>query len=175
MNHQPPVATRHPSSPACRNWSSAPATGREGGGSITAFYTVLAEGDDQQDPIADSARAILDGHIVLTRTLADAGHYPAIDIEQSISRAMVSLIEPEHFEQIRHFKQLFSRYQRSRDLISVGAYAAGSDPLLDQAISLYPAFEAFLQQTLAERSEFESSIGRLYALFGARRATPLAA
>jgi flagellum-specific ATP synthase len=102
------------------------------------FYTVLAEGDDQQDPIADAARAILDGHIVLSRTLADAGHYPAIDIEQSISRAMVNLIKPEHLENIRHFKSLFSRYQRSRDLISVGAYAAGSDPLLDQAIAIYP-------------------------------------
>ncbi len=100
--------------------------GPEGGGSITAFYTVLAEGDDQQDPIADSARAILDGHIVLSRALADAGHYPAIDIEQSISRAMVNLIDAPHLDQIRKFKVLFARYQRSRDLISVGAYAPGS-------------------------------------------------
>ena len=124
----------------------------------------LAIGDDQQDPIADAARAILDGHVVLSRTLADAGHYPAIDIEQSISRAMVSLIPPDHFEQIRHFKQLYSRYQRSRDLISVGAYAAGSDPLLDQAIKLYPAFEAFLQQTLGEQADFSGSVAQLYAL-----------
>jgi len=101
---------------------------------------------------------------VLSRTLSDAGHYPAIDIEQSISRAMVNLIEPEHFEQIRKFKQLFTRYQRSRDLISVGAYAPGSDPLLDQAIKLYPAFEHFLQQPLSERADFSSSIDRLYAL-----------
>ena len=129
---------------------------------------MLAEGDDQQDPIADSARAILDGHIVLSRALADAGHYPAIDVEQSISRAMVSLISPEHFEQIRRFKQLFSRYQRSRDLISVGAYAAGSDPLLDQAITIYPAFEAFLQQALSERADYDSSIHRLFSLFGAK-------
>ena len=140
-----------------------------GVGSITAIYTVLTEGDDQQDPIADAARAILDGHIILTRTLADAGHYPAIDIEQSISRAMVNLIKPAHLEQIRHFKQLFSRYQRSRDLISVGAYAAGSDPLLDQAIRLYPAFEGFLQQALSERAGFDSSVDRLFALFGAHR------
>ncbi len=135
--------------------------GPEGGGSITAFYTVLAEGDDQQDPIADSARAILDGHIVLSRTLADAGHYPAIDIEQSISRAMVNLIDAEHLDQIRKFKVLFARYQRSRDLISVGAYAPGSDPVLDQAIALYPRMEAFLQQQLVEQSDFPNSLDAL--------------
>ena len=139
--------------------------GQEGGGSITAFYTVLAEGDDQQDPIADSARAILDGHIVLSRTLADAGHYPAIDIEQSISRAMVNLIDAPHLEQIRKFKVLFARYQRSRDLISVGAYAPGSDPVLDQAIALYPRMESFLQQQLVEQSDFSASIASLKSLF----------
>jgi flagellum-specific ATP synthase len=139
--------------------------GPEGGGSITAFYTVLAEGDDQQDPIADSARAILDGHIVLSRTLADAGHYPAIDIEQSISRAMVNLITPAHLDQIRRFKVLFARYQRSRDLISVGAYAPGSDPVLDQAIALYPRMEGFLQQQLSEQSDFTHSVDSLTALF----------
>ena len=116
---------------------------------------------------ADSARAILDDHLVLTRSLADAGHYPAIDIEQSISRAMVSLITPEHFAQIRRFKQYFSRYQRSRDLISVGAYAPGSDPMLDQAIKLYPAFENFLQQPLSVRADYSSSIEHLSGLFAA--------
>jgi flagellum-specific ATP synthase len=139
--------------------------GQEGGGSITAFYTVLAEGDDQQDPIADAARAILDGHIVLSRTLADAGHYPAIDIEQSISRAMVNLIAPSHLEQIRKFKVLFARYQRSRDLISVGAYVPGSDPVLDQAIGLYPKMERFLQQELTEKSDFSASLHALNSLF----------
>lgn len=139
--------------------------GPEGGGSITAFYTVLAEGDDQQDPIADSARAILDGHIVLTRTLADAGHYPAIDIEQSISRAMVNLIPQAHLHQIRRFKVLFSRYQRSRDLIAVGAYAPGSDPVLDQAINAYPRMESFLQQQLVEQSSFNDSVSALSNLF----------
>lgn len=139
--------------------------GLEGGGSITAFYTVLAEGDDQQDPIADAARAILDGHIVLSRTLADAGHYPAIDIEQSISRAMVNLIDQPHMEQIRKFKVMFSRYQRSRDLISVGAYVPGSDPVLDQAISLYPKMESFLQQQLTEQSDFSTSVDALKSLF----------
>lgn len=164
---EPPVTRGYPPSVFARlpQLVERAGNGADEGGSITAFYTVLAEGDDQQDPIADAARAILDGHIVLTRTLADAGHYPAIDIEQSISRAMVNLITPEHFEQIRRFKQLYSRYQRSRDLISVGAYAAGSDPLLDQAIKLYPSFESFLQQPLSERADISSSLLRLNNLF----------
>jgi flagellum-specific ATP synthase len=106
---------------------------------------------------------------VLSRTLADAGHYPAIDIEQSISRAMVNLIQPGHLDQIRRFKQLYSRFQRSRDLISVGAYVSGSDLLLDQAIALYPRIENFLQQNLVQRADFESSVQNLYQLFGATR------
>jgi flagellum-specific ATP synthase len=164
---EPPVTRGYPPSVFARlpQLVERAGNGADGGGSITAFYTVLAEGDDQQDPIADAARAILDGHVVLSRTLADAGHYPAIDIEQSISRAMVNLIEPGHFEQIRHFKQLYSRYQRSRDLISVGAYAAGSDPLLDQAIKLYPAFEGFLQQASSVRADYAGSVDQLYTLF----------
>lgn len=139
--------------------------GTKDGGSITAFYTVLTEGDDQQDPIADSARAILDGHVVLSRRLAEAGHYPAIDIEASISRAMTELITPEHYKKVKNFKQLLSSYQRNRDLISVGAYAAGSDPQLDQAIRLYPKMEAWLQQDIYERSEYQESCDGLFALF----------
>ena len=139
--------------------------GREGGGSITAFYTVLTEGDDQQDPIADAARAILDGHIVLSRTLAEAGHYPAIDIEQSISRVMHSITTPGQQALARRLKQLTSRYQRSRDLIAVGAYSAGSDPLLDEAIALQPQIERFLQQGIHEQSTMPESCGQLAALF----------
>lgn len=139
--------------------------GRPGGGSITAFYTVLTEGDDQQDPIADSARAILDGHIVLDRALAESGHYPAIDIEQSISRAMHVITTPAHQALARRLKKLYSRYARSRDLINVGAYAAGTDPLLDEAIRLQGAMEAFLQQDIHERANVESSLAALEALF----------
>ena len=138
------------------------------GGSITAFYTVLTEGDDQQDPIADSARAILDGHVVLSRSLAESGHYPAIDIEASISRAMTALIEPSQFESVRAVKQMLSRYQRNRDLISVGAYAPGHDAQLDKAIALYPKIEAFLQQTMDERADYAMSVGQLHAIFNAR-------
>jgi flagellum-specific ATP synthase len=139
--------------------------GVEGGGSITAFYTVLSEGDDQQDPIADAARGILDGHIVLNRHLAEAGHYPAIDIEQSISRAMHGITSREHQQAARHLKQLYSRYERSRDLISVGAYAAGSDPVLDQAIALHEKIEGFLCQEIHERSLMPESLGQLTSLF----------
>jgi len=140
--------------------------GKPGGGSITAFYTVLTEGDDQQDPIADAARAILDGHVTLDRKLAESGHYPAIDIEQSISRAMNSITTPDHQQLTRRLKQLCSRYQRGRDLISVGAYSRGSDPTLDEAVALYPRIEAFLQQDIAERASFGESYERLQALFG---------
>ncbi|HET7061693.1 MAG TPA: flagellar protein export ATPase FliI [Nitrosospira sp.] len=138
--------------------------GVRGGGSITAFYTVLTEGDDQQDPIADSARAILDGHVVLSRHLAESGHYPAIDIEASISRAMSALISPEYLERAREFKRLYSSFQRSRDLISVGAYSSGSDPLLDRAITLYPRLESFLQQSMFERTDYSDSAARLQGL-----------
>jgi flagellum-specific ATP synthase len=138
--------------------------GVRGGGSITAFYTVLTEGDDQQDPIADAARAILDGHVVLSRNLAEAGHYPAIDIEASISRAMHNLISTQEAERVRRFKQLYSRYQRNRDLINVGAYVAGSDPLLDQAIAAYPRIEAFLQQDMHERVPLRNGNAELDAL-----------
>lgn len=139
--------------------------GVKGGGSITAFYTVLTEGDDQQDPIADSARAILDGHIVLSRQLAESGHYPAIDIEASISRAMNELIADTHYNQVRLFKQLLSVWQRNRDLISVGAYVAGSDPLLDKAIGLYSQMESYLQQGIHECSSCEDATSKLAALF----------
>jgi flagellum-specific ATP synthase len=142
--------------------------GVKGGGSITAFYTVLVEGDDQMDPIADSARAILDGHIVLSRSLSDQGHYPAIDIEASISRAMNSLLTQQEFDLVRRFKFLYSRYQRSRDLINVGAYVRGSDPQLDEAIALYPHLEAFLRQGMNERVAVPQSRNELAALLAVR-------
>nr|WP_267346993.1 MULTISPECIES: flagellar protein export ATPase FliI [unclassified Gilliamella] len=131
----------------------------EGKGAITAFYTVLTEGDDQQDPIADSARAILDGHIVLSRSLAESGHYPAIDIEASISRVMTELTKDE--KKSRLFKQLFSSFQRNRDLINVGAYVAGTDPLLDKAITLFPAMQQFLQQGIYEHCSYQDAYQQL--------------
>ncbi|MBK9131093.1 MAG: flagellar protein export ATPase FliI [Gammaproteobacteria bacterium] len=138
----------------------------DGNGSITALYTVLAEGDDQQDPIADAARAILDGHIVLNRELADAGHYPAIDIEASVSRVMSEIVSPEHQRQAIRFKQLYSTYRRNRDLISVGAYAKGSDPRVDEAVDYHPRLTQFLQQGLNERVTFRDGLRGLGELLG---------
>lgn len=135
--------------------------GKPGGGSITAFYTVLTEGDDQQDPIADAARAILDGHIVLSRRLAEEGHYPAIDVEASVSRVMPQVVTEDHFRLSQRFKQVYARYQQTRDLISVGAYVKGSDPEVDFAIERIPAMRKFLQQGLKESSPSADSVERL--------------
>lgn len=135
--------------------------GLNGVGSITAFYTVLSEGDDQQDPIADAARAILDGHIVLSRSLAEAGHYPAIDVEQSASRVMHNVVSPDHFEAARKFKAILSCYQKGRELIQIGAYVHGSDPQLDEAIRLREGMENFLQQGMHEAAPFPESFQKM--------------
>jgi flagellum-specific ATP synthase len=135
--------------------------GLNGVGSITAFYTVLSEGDDQQDPIADAARAILDGHIVLSRALAESGHYPAIDVEASASRVMHNVASPAHLELARKFRGHYSRYLRSRDLIQLGAYAAGSDPEVDRAIVLYPGLQRFLLQDMRDAATLDSSLHQL--------------
>lgn len=134
------------------------------GGSITAFYTVLTEGDDQQDPIADAARAILDGHVVLARRLAEEGHYPAIDIEASISRAMDQISSDEHIQASRWLKRLYSIYEKNRDLITVGAYARGSDRQIDEAIALRPHIAEFLQQGMNKPFNFAASLHDLQML-----------
>ena len=132
-----------------------------GEGSITAFYTVLTEGDDQQDPVADAARAILDGHIVLSRRLAEQGHYPAIDVEASISRAMPQIVTKEHMATAMHFKRLYSKFQQNEDLISVGAYVRGSDPTTDFAIERMPTMQQFLQQGLHDAYDVSDSVKML--------------
>jgi flagellum-specific ATP synthase len=166
---EPPVTRGYPPSVFAKLPQLVERAGNagHGNGSITAFYTVLTEGDDPQDPIADSARAILDGHIVLSRALADQGHYPAIDIEGSISRALTSLIDAPQFELVRRFRALYSRYQRNRDLVSVGAYVAGSDPLMDSALALFPRMETFLQQNMNQRAKHADSSAALRALLAA--------
>jgi flagellum-specific ATP synthase len=138
--------------------------GLNGVGSITAFYTVLSEGDDQQDPIADAARAILDGHVVLSRSLAEAGHFPAIDVEQSASRVMNNVTTQAHWQASRRFKALYSRYQKTRDLIQLGVYAKGSDAETDQAIALFPAMQAFLAQDMNEGAPLNTCIADLMRL-----------
>jgi flagellum-specific ATP synthase len=139
--------------------------GDRGGGSVTAFYTVLVEGDDQNDPIADAARAILDGHIVLSRRLAESGQYPAIDIEASVSRAMNDIADPQHIAAARDFKALYSVYQQNRDLISVGAYEVGSNEQIDLAIGAMPSLREFLHQDMHTRFDVKASLDDLLTLF----------
>ena len=145
----------------------------KGGGSITAFYTVLTEGDDQNDPIADAARAILDGHIVLSRQLADSGHYPAIDIEASVSRAQQQIISEEQLEIVNQFKGMYSVYQQNRDLINVGAYESGSEPVLDDAIAMQPRMKQFLKQGMNQKVDLQSSVNELEILLQQQESTEL--
>ena len=134
-------------------------------GSITAFYTVLTEGDDVQDPIADAARAILDGHIVLSRELAEAGNYPAIDIEASISRVMTEILSPEHLRLIQRFRMLYGLYSQNKDLINVGAYVRGSDHGIDEAIYLHDTMLVFLRQDMTQAMPWKESYETLKHLF----------
>ncbi len=140
--------------------------GRHGHGSITAVYTVLAEGDDAHDPIVDLARASLDGQVMLSRQLADAAHYPAIDLNGSISRLMPSLLPPDVLKRANRLRRLWSLYQQSRDLIQVGAYAAGSDAELDQAIRLRPTLEAFLRQDMQAGVPYGECLDQVRAIVG---------
>jgi len=133
-------------------------------GSLTALYTVLTEGDDQQDPIADAARAILDGHIVLSRRLAEEGHLPAIDIEASVSRVMPQIVKSDQLKKSLRLKQIYSRYQQNKDLIMVGAYARGSDAEVDFAIENMPAIRKFLSQGMNEKSTWKEGMAALDVL-----------
>jgi flagellum-specific ATP synthase len=141
--------------------------GLHGVGSITAFYTVLTEGDDQQDPIADAARAILDGHIVLSRGLAESGHYPAIDVERSASRVMHNVVPKAHFDLARRFRAVYSKYERARDLIQLGAYVQGSDPGLDEAIAQRSGMDLFLQQDIEESAPMGELMAEMSGVLGA--------
>ncbi|MDF1764694.1 MAG: flagellar protein export ATPase FliI [Oleibacter sp.] len=140
--------------------------GKEGGGSITAFYTVLSEGDDMQDPIADASRAILDGHIVLSRRLAEEGHYPAIDVEASVSRVMPQVVNANWLQQAQLCKRLLSHYRQNQDLVAVGAYQAGTDQVLDVAIERVPMIKDMLRQGLTEGASLAASQQALASLFG---------
>lgn len=141
--------------------------GAEGSGSITAIYTVLAEGDDPNDPIVDASRAILDGHIVLSRSMADAGVYPAVDVESSISRAMNQFASDSQQQLVSRFRQVYATYQENRDLVSVGAYQPGSNPQLDEAIALWPAITEFLRQHQNENVSAAAGLAQLRDLFDA--------
>lgn len=165
--HEPPATKGYPPSVFAKlpQLVERAGNGDKGGGSVTAFYTVLTEGDDQNDPIADAARAILDGHVVLSRKLAEGGHYPAIDIEASISRAMNDVTNVHHQRAARNFKQLYSVYRQNQDLISVGAYERGSDERIDTAIEAMPTLEAFLRQDRSTPVSLGQSRSDLMSLF----------
>ena len=141
--------------------------GPEGRGSITAIYTVLAEGDDPNDPIVDASRAILDGHIVLSRSMADAGIYPAVDVESSVSRAMTQFASESQQQLITRFRHVYSTYQENRDLVAVGAYQPGSNPQLDEAIALWPAIIEFLRQSRHDCVDAATGLNELRELFNA--------
>ncbi|MDF1484217.1 flagellar protein export ATPase FliI [Ramlibacter sp. H39-3-26] len=140
-------------------------------GSMSAIYTVLAEGDDQQDPVVDTARAILDGHIVMSRALAERGHYPAIDVAASVSRCMAQVADPAHQRAARELRELSSRYAQVRDLLPLGAYVPGTDPATDRAVRLYPRIEAFLCQGVREAAPLDRTVAQLQELLASEGAT----
>ncbi|MBV8778921.1 MAG: FliI/YscN family ATPase [Alphaproteobacteria bacterium] len=141
-------------------------TGLEGSGSITALYTVLVEGDDPSDPVADAARSILDGHLVLSRALADRGHFPALDVAASVSRVMPAVVPVDQVQASHRFKQLCSRLEESRDLIAIGGYRPGHDAELDRAVSLQPAINELLRQDMNKAVRFPESVGALRDIVG---------
>ncbi len=136
------------------------------GGSITGFYSVLVEADDMNDPVADNARGILDGHIILSRKLAQKGHYPAIEVTESISRLMDRVIQEEHLEDSRRLRSLLASYKENEEIINLGAYARGSNPDVDEAIEKKPVIDHYLRQKVEESSDFEETRESLHMIIG---------
>ncbi len=143
--------------------------GRGARGSITAIYTVLIEGSDMEEPIADEVRGILDGHVILDRTIGARGRFPAIDVANSLSRVMDAVVKPEHAHSARRLRAMIGTYEQKRDLLAIGAYQKGGDAELDEAVQKLPLLEAFLKQTPAEIMPFEETVQRLHAAVGAPR------
>jgi len=139
-------------------------TGNSHRGSITAFYTVLVEGDDMTEPIADETRSILDGHIILSRALAAAGHYPAIDVRHSVSRVMTAVADKEHIAKAMKLRDILDAYESQKDLILIGAYKSGKDKRTDYAISKIDAVNQFLRQSTSEKADFQDTLNRLTKL-----------
>jgi flagellum-specific ATP synthase len=136
-------------------------------GSITGLYTVLVEGEDHNEPVADTARSILDGHIVLDRRLATAGHFPSIDVLESVSRVVTAVTTPEQQQLARRARQLLAARRDVRELVEIGAYVAGTNPRADQALASWPQLEAFLQQDMSDQSSVDSAWDALRAIVAA--------
>ena len=160
---EPPVAKGYPPSVFAKIPELVERAGmnEDGSGSITAFYTVLAENEDLNDPVVDAARSVLDGHITLSRDLAEVGHYPAIDIEKSISRIMNNIVNKQHIAAAQKFRATYSKYEENRDVVQLGIYKKGADQDLDKAIDMRPSLMRFLAQDVDDRSEFGQSIQEL--------------
>lgn len=137
----------------------------EGKGSITGIYTVLVEGDDLNDPVGDTVRSIVDGHIVLSRKLANRGHYPAIEVLESVSRVARDVASPEHIELRERTIRILSAYASAEDMISIGAYAKGSNPVIDQAIALKPKLDELLRQPMDRRENCAIALNKLKAIY----------
>jgi len=141
-------------------------SGAGGKGSITGIYTVLVDGDDMNEPVADAVRSILDGHIVLSRTIAAQNHYPAVDILPSVSRLMLEIVDERHWAAAQKLRSLLAAYREAEDLINIGAYAKGSNPVIDQAIQMIDPIREFLRQDVRERTRFDDTVAKLKALAG---------
>lgn len=140
-------------------------SGNSDKGSITAFYTVLVAGDDMSEPVADETMSILDGHIVLSRDLANRGHYPAVDVSKSVSRVMMGIVDPDHMKAAQRLKDVVASYEKERDLILIGAYEPGSDPKVDYAIEKIEDVETFLKQDVEDHLTLEQSVEELKEMF----------
>jgi flagellum-specific ATP synthase/type III secretion protein N (ATPase) len=135
--------------------------GASSGGTITGFFTVLVEGDDFNEPICDATRGILDGHIILSRTMAARNHYPAIDVLNSVSRVMPAVTSREHIALAASARKHLATYEKARDLVNIGAYVSGSDPDIDEALRVLPSLTGFLQQDTKDVTPFEDTLARL--------------
>jgi len=161
---EPPTSRGYPPSVFAGLPSILERAGNSDKGSITGIYTVLVEADDFNEPISDTVRSIVDGHIVLSRRLAELNHYPAIDVLASISRLMIDVVSEEHLKASRTLRSLMAAYQEAKDLIDVGAYKPGSNELIDKAIKMKSLLDAFLKQDIGEKPSFEETVSTLVKL-----------
>ncbi|WP_085523978.1 flagellar protein export ATPase FliI [Tuberibacillus sp. Marseille-P3662] len=163
---EPPTTKGYPPSVFALMPQLLERAGTDSNGSITAFYTVLVDGDDLDEPIADTARGILDGHIVLDRDIAEQGRYPAINVLKSISRLMTKIVPAEQQQAAQNLRRRLAKYVESEDLINIGAYQKGSSPEVDQAIAFYPKIQSFLQQDHLDAISFSEAVKELTDVFG---------